>query len=235
MKRIYTGFAADPSPQQPLTTKGLDFLQDANKEMIQAICQNFIASNGYVYSSTVPYLITSNTSNYYFFNGELYLNIGTAVSAYFHIDNTPDGTADPLLFTDFINRNVHNDRYLYSDGINSSVLFLASAIVDVSPVSVTNITLLNSWLVYSTQNPAYKKNNNNVFFQGSITKTGINTGTIFTLPVNVRPSVDRHVICADAQAYTLNVLSISASTGNVSLIVSSSGSLIYLDGISYAL
>lgn len=239
MKRIDTTQETATS-WSPFKVESKAFMQDANKEMVQALCQNLISNYGLAYSPTVPYYIGQYNNLIFasdgvvFFNGELYIMKSNSGLTYAVIDTTSNAIADPTTFSDNTTHNIHKDRYLTFTNTLSGSLFPVANIISIYP-TVTNITLLNSWLVYSSQTPAYLKVNSNVFFQGSITKTGLNTGTIFTLPVNVRPSIDRHVICVDAQAYTLNVLSISASTGNVSLIVSSSSSLIFLDGISYAL
>lgn len=138
MKKINTGFAFDPSPQQPFTTKSLDFLQDANKEMITAICRNIISNHGLTYSSSVPYFISQYNTSFIsdgavFFNGELYiLEENVATLAYATIDTTPNATADPLLFSDGVDRNVHNNRYLTFTNTLLGSLFSIADIVDIS-------------------------------------------------------------------------------------------------------
>jgi hypothetical protein len=159
MKTINTSFVLDPSIQQPLTTKSLDFLQSGNKQALAIICRNIIKNHGLTYSATVPYLLTTNMlspivpfngDGTVFFNDEIYiLQENTASALYAIIDTTPDATADPLLFSDLVNRNVHNNRYLAFTNTLAGSLFAISAIVDVS----IPVTLLKPLIAYATSVP----------------------------------------------------------------------------------
>lgn len=152
MKKINTGFAVDPSPQQPFTTKSLDFLQDANKDMIAALCRNIISNHGLTYSSSVPYFISQYNTSFIsdgavFFNGELYiLEENVTTLAYATIDTTPNATADPLLFSDGVGRNVHNNRYLTFTNTLSGSLF---AIADIVNVSRAIAIIIPQWTAFT--------------------------------------------------------------------------------------
>lgn len=189
MKTINTSFVLDPSIQQPLTTKSLDFLQSGNKQALAIICRNIIKNHGLTYSATVPYLLTINMlspivpfngDGTVFFNDEIYiLQENTASALYAIIDTTPDATADPLLFSDLVNRNVHNNRYLAFTNTLAGSLFAISAIVDVS----IPVTLLKPLIAYATSVPVTAisssitvKFNNEETDAGSINNTS--TGAI---------------------------------------------------------
>jgi len=189
MKTINTSFVSDPSIQQPLTTKSLDFLQSGNKQALAVICRNIIKNHGLTYSASVPYLLSGPMfspivpfvgDGTVFFNDEIYiLQENTASATYATIDTTPDGTADPLLFSDLVNRNVHNNRYLAFTNTLAGSLFAISAIVDVS----IPITLLKPLIAYATSVPSTAisssltvKFNNEETDAGSINNTS--TGAI---------------------------------------------------------
>jgi hypothetical protein len=140
MKNINTSFVSDPSIQQPFTTKSLDFLQSASKQVIATICRNIVKNHGLTYSATVPYqlsqstgLVSFTTDGAIFFNDEVYILEENASSAlYATIDTTADATADPLLFSDLVNRDVHDNRYLTFTNTLAGSLFAVADIVDVS-------------------------------------------------------------------------------------------------------
>ena len=142
MKNINTSFVSDPSIQQPFTTKSLDFLQSGNKQALAIICRNIVKNHGLTYSATVPYLLTINMNSpivpfngdgTVFFNDEIYiLQENTSSALYAVIDTTPDATADPLLFSDLVNRDVHDNRYLTFTNTLAGSLFAIADIVDVS-------------------------------------------------------------------------------------------------------
>jgi len=236
MNRIDTSFAVDPSIQQPFTVKSLDFLQDANKEMVNALCKSMIRQAGYIYSGSIPYRIfASATIRYIFFNDELYFmqppvggdNIAVLITI-------PDPNADPLTFTDNVARNVHNQRIL--DPQNGSLgtgLFDLVNIVDISS-TVSGVTLLNSWTVSGTA-PTYEVRNNRVFINGGVSKAGGSSGIIMQLlPA---PSVQRTVTVnsASGAGYTPNSLIIDTS-GNVTLAANPGVTTgIQFDGCNYSL
>lgn len=103
-----------------------------------------------------------------------------------------------------------------------------------APPTITAPTLLNSWTAYSGATPSYEIVGDRVFLNGAFTKTGANTGVVFNLPVNARPSIARHVACIDGQNNTINYLTVS-TTGDVTIVVPGTSSLIFLDGLNFGL
>jgi hypothetical protein len=114
MNRIKTSDILDPTIQQPFTGKSLFFLQDANKEMSNAISKSIIQTSGYDIAATIPYIITTEASDLYvFYVDELYKMSATASGNNIAVLTvTDDPTADPVTFTDGTPRNVHNIRTL---------------------------------------------------------------------------------------------------------------------------
>lgn len=147
MKQIYTGYVVDPSIQQPYTAKSVDFLREGDREMIAIIIRNIISNKGLMYSTSVPYYVGSTTNlvgfptdGAIFFNDELYImRENTAGLDYCIIDTTPDPVADPVVFTDSISRNVHNNRYLTFTNVASGSLF---AIADIVGINLTAPTVV---------------------------------------------------------------------------------------------
>jgi hypothetical protein len=189
MKTINTSFVSDPSIQQPLTTKSLDFLQSGNKQALAVICRNIIKNHGLTYSASVPYQLSGAMispivpfvgDGTIFFNDEIYiLQENTAGGTYATIDTTPDGTADPLLFSDLVNRNVHNNRYLTFTNTLAGSLFALADTVDVSvPVALFKPLIADATSVPSTaiSSSLTVKFNNEETDAGSI--NNISTGAI---------------------------------------------------------
>jgi hypothetical protein len=227
MKKINTGFAVDPSPQQPFTTKSLDFLQDSNKQMIEIICLWIIRKEGYTYSTTVPYYISGYATGFtsegtIFFNGELYImEENYATLAYATIDTTPS-FIDPLLFSDGVGRNVHNNRYLTFTNTLSGSLFSMADIVNVASINPPwiNITIGSNWTIPATFTSfanvfQYKKNiNNEVQFRGyAKCVSGAGSSTIFTLPIGVIPLYFKKFIAYNGNAVVTGY--IDSTTGDV--------------------
>jgi hypothetical protein len=237
MKNIDITQIVDPLIQQPFTGLSLEFLQNGNKEMVNAFCHSIIKSKGLTFSSGSAYIIDSRYAYELaiFFYGELYLtNQSYSGSLYAHIDTTPDVTADPVVFTDAVSRNVHNNRYLYFDNISAGALFKVANIIDVySTVPFINITPATNWTVptpyiTSTNVFQYRKNvNNEIEFRGFVknTDTGA-TVTIFTLPVGSRPVNDKAFVIWASGAP-------SGSVYSVELIIYANGSVnAYVQGLA---
>jgi len=120
MKNINTNQIIDPSSEQPFTGRSLKFLQDYNAENLAGVVKAFILNSVGSYSLTVPYVISgcvvsdSNkdvTDGEIFYGGKFY-NLtgvnGTTNVAQFSAVKTQDPSADPLKFTDGVNKNVHD-------------------------------------------------------------------------------------------------------------------------------
>ena len=254
MRKIDVTQIVDPLIQQPFTGLSLDFLQEGNKQMMFAICQNIIKSHGLTYNVSVPYLIsaTSNTGftcdGVVFFNDEIYIMRENFASlTYATIDTTPDATADPLLFTDSINRNVHNNRYLEFTNTLSGSLFAIADIINITGHQViTTITVgsggsasafHNSW----GQSVAVKFRKNIdglVSLEGIATKATTSSGVIFTLPVGYKPTTQKYIACYLAQAGAIVTEFLVINTNgdvNLNYSPSSANTYLYLDGINFYL
>lgn len=126
MNRIITTDVLDPSIQQPFTANSLDFLQNA---AVEALVSFPAFTSRAAFNSGNPVVLYGCQrqslggsdykfySGYVYYSGEIYSfaginSIAIATNAEFKITVTNDGTADPVIFTDGISRNVHNVRKL---------------------------------------------------------------------------------------------------------------------------
>ena len=120
MNKIITTDVVDPLVQQPFTADSLDFLQDANKEMIKAYALSVI---GKIYDPTKYYIISGLDSygthqykeGYVFHDGELYYCPGksstTAFSGVPVLSLTETNASfDPVIFSDNTPHSVHKIR-----------------------------------------------------------------------------------------------------------------------------
>lgn len=162
MKKIDVSQIVDPSIQQPFTGLSLTFLQEASKEMTYALCRNIIKSKGYTFSPTTPYKISADNyggitgDGFIFYGNELYRSTEDTIGLdYALIDTTPDVVADPVLFTDSVNRNVHNNRYLTYSMSPIGALFAMANVIDVTGITYkvadeyTLLTQYSTSLTYS--------------------------------------------------------------------------------------
>lgn len=203
MRKIDVSQIVDPNIQQPFTGLSLDFLQTGTKQMVFALCWNIVKSKGLSYSSTVPYLISSTANAGFtsdgvvFYGGELYIMTENIASLqYAVIDTTPDATADPLLFTDNVSRNVHNNRYLTFSASATGALFDFNNIVDATglyqPATVVGSggsapAFGSGWT--ATDYVTFRKSGSGLItLGGSATKATLPDGIIFTLPTGYRPA-----------------------------------------------
>lgn len=120
MNKIITTDVVDPLVQQPFTADSLDFLQDANKEMIKAYALSVI---GKIYDTTKYYVVSGLDSygtnqykeGYVFHDGELYYCPGksstTAFSGVPVLSLTETNAPfDPVKFSDNTDHSVHKIR-----------------------------------------------------------------------------------------------------------------------------
>lgn len=124
MKNINTSQIVDPTSEQPFTGRSLKFLQDYEAENLAAIIKALIYQNLGSYSLNVPYVISGCvvtdsgkdvTAGEIFYGGKYYETTaldGATNVARFILTKTQDATADPVLFTDSVSKNVH-DIYKY--------------------------------------------------------------------------------------------------------------------------
>ena len=149
MNKIITTYVVDPLVQQPFTADSLDFLQDANKEMIKAYALSVI---GKIYDTTKYYIISGLynygthqlTEGYVFHDGELYYCPGKSTTTAF--TNIPvltfvetSAAFDPVTFSDASTHSVHKiRRFIISDAVSGSgAVDLYNCIVMGRPVSFT--------------------------------------------------------------------------------------------------
>lgn len=122
MNKIDTSQIVDPTSQQPFTGKSLTFLQDATFDSLNALARGIVG--GQNYSTSVVYSLNGLTisasviaNGYVFYNGEVYFVVGANTTAYVNVPvliayNPIDAAYDPIMFSDGVNKNVHNIRYL---------------------------------------------------------------------------------------------------------------------------
>lgn len=169
MNKIITTDVVDPLVQQPFTADSLDFLQDANKEMIKAYALSVI---GKIYDTTKYYVISGldsygthqYTEGYVFFNGELYYCPGKSNTTLFV--NTPvlnlvesNAPFDPVIFSDNTSHSVHKiRRFVMIDASSGS-----------GTVDLSACILIDKSITYSTTLKAYDGPGNEVLggFTGS--------------------------------------------------------------------
>lgn len=133
MKKIDTTQIVDPTSQQPFTGKSLKFIQDANLEVIAAA---MLAQIGSSYSATTVYVLSGLTisanviaNGYVFYGGEIYTIIGADTTAYADVpvikfQQPYDSTIDPIMFSDGVNKYVHELPQFYIDnGVSGSTAY----------------------------------------------------------------------------------------------------------------
>ncbi len=209
MNRIKTTDVVDPSIQQPLTTKSLDFLQDANKETTLALATAFIGDN---YDSTLPYILTGldiyGTHQYHegyvLYGGEVYYSAGKSGTTAFSnmpvmtITTTNDSIADPVTFTDGVARNVHNvRRMVLSDAVSGTGTFNLTAATRVQNSAKTYTPTLTATAIGGAVNSTgftgtatgkytFKHNTLNIYMNVTNVatfSTSVELG--FTIPISV--------------------------------------------------
>lgn len=169
MNKIITTDVVDPLVQQPFTADSLDFLQDANKEMIKAYALSVI---GKIYDTTKYYVISGldsygthqYTEGYVFHDGELYYCPGKSNTTLFV--NTPvlnlvesNAPFDPVIFSDNTSHSVHKiRRFVMIDASSGS-----------GTVDLSACILIDKSITYSTTLKAYDGPGNEVLggFTGS--------------------------------------------------------------------
>ena len=162
MNNILTNSILDPLVGQPWTGPSLNFLQGANKSMFLGVASSFVGDG---FSSAVPYVLqgvrptgtNQYTSGWMFYGDEMYFCLGkssitlTAQTVATLVDNPDTGGADPLTFTDGIQRNVHRNRFIILNDLpGGSGLFDFSAATYVIINKVDGIINDNAAQTYST-------------------------------------------------------------------------------------
>lgn len=206
MKQIDTTQIVEPNILQPFTGRSLKFLQGILTDTLIGLFRGLIGST---YNTSVPYAIqglgftgsvslpTAVFTGWIFFNDELYQCLGNgtpfAVGPVFNVSITQDPTADPLLFTDGNNRNVHNIRNLaVTDATPGSGLFNLSDVVYFQDSDIFNASVINGWTNFVTVK-YFKDRFGKMNIDGVITgAVGVPSSVImFVLPVGFRPTTQK--------------------------------------------
>lgn len=246
MNRIDTSNVSDPSLLQPFTANSLDFIQDANKEMITGLCKHIIATNNLSYSSSIPYRLYNVTgTDYVFFNDELYTMSNPGGSTNIAVLTTTYPAYDPTLFSDGITSfNVHGQRNLVqTNGTLGTGLFDLVDIVELGkPIQSTISTYLNGWVANTSpaSTPTYIKTFGRVKLSGIVSLTGSITGkqNILQLPAGYIPSEIRTFPCYINDSGTVKIGMLSVDTSGLviaqtSLFSGSTSNLVSLDSIIF--
>lgn len=141
MKKIDISQIVSPTSKQPFTANSLKFKQDYDAENYAALVKAFITQSTGSYSLTVPYVISgcvlsgtyNITAGEIFYGGSFYsvTALSTSVNPIrLILATTYDVTADPLIFTDGVAKNVH-EIYTYVSTDVASGGILASSLVSV--------------------------------------------------------------------------------------------------------
>jgi hypothetical protein len=139
MNHIDTSNINDPICEQPFTGPSLTFLQDSYKEAMAGIVPAIVGSEfsdsyQYIMKGILPLGSNQYSDGYVWAYGEIYYCVGkTSITAAhplcFTITTTPDASADPLLFTDGISRNVHNVvQVVLSDDVSGGDFLLSDCL-----------------------------------------------------------------------------------------------------------
>jgi hypothetical protein len=168
------------SNAMPIKSGTLQFLQDAHKETIAGLVTNILPNpiTGTVY--ILSGCVNSGTGSVYnisagviYYNGEIFNFDGISFTltglekAYARIETTQYITnADPVQFTDGVNRNVHNIRkFVVENTITSSGL-----------PEFKDFVMMNHWLKYDTKEIACDQTYANTYFDatglGRLERTG---------------------------------------------------------------
>ena len=246
MNRINTSNVVEPTLLQPFTANSLDFLQDANKEMIAALCKHIIATNNLAYSSSTPYRLYNVTgTDYVFFNDELYTMTNPGGSTNIATLSTTYPAFDPTLFSDGATSfNVHGQRNLIqTNGTLGTGVFDLVDIVELGkPIQTSIPSYLNGWVANTSpaSTPAYTKTFGRVKLSGIVSLTGSITGkqNILQLPAGFLPSEIRTFPCYINDSGTVKSGIVSVDTtgliiAQTSLFSGSTFNLVSLDSIIF--
>ena len=253
MDRIDTSNVVDPSILQPFTARSLKFLEDS---METQLAYALISAIGNTYSAATPYAIqgmeyvgfvntpSSIAGGYIFYDTKIYVAearlSAMATGSTYVLTQSQDLVADPLQFTDGVNRNVHDKfRMIPTDqALGSGTFDLNQVVYLTGTYSWTAASLLNSWSALNT--PKYRRDKDNVSAHGAVTNATIANAalSIFEFPAGDRPVNDTFVtvIVLNSGSYSARRCSIDAANGEVIVDVSGLANVtttVYLTGIKF--
>lgn len=245
-----------------------DFLQLAYQECVESIIRNFIGSsystsNGYILWGMLPSPPSSLTAGAIFYNGKIYLYPGGLVPASIfpnvtlvNISQTQYTTnADPVLFTDSNNYNVHNifsislssgtsgtgdicnfsalirlDSYA---GLRGDITTLQS---DIALGSWTTVAPSTGWTVGASSGfisapIKYRMNGSGqIWLRGNLIPTSTTPNLMCVLPIAPTQTMYFPVVNEGAGWGAVSI----DSSGNVRLVTTQTGGYaISLDGITF--
>ena len=246
----------------PVKSGTLDFLQTASSEMLVAIARSIVGKD---YSASTPYALygcnnLGSGSTYdiqegiILWNGVLYLfgggyipslPAGSTVYLIKYTSYAISSVADPVIFTDGVSRNVHQDTYMlvnYNTVAPSPTLgFDYSSLVLIWEMEYISVSSYGADVVSGTAK--YKINRDElVSLSGNVTLDASTptTTTLFTLPVGYRPINDLWLpIFAKSSTVTV-IASLKIDTAGIVTLQALSGTVanfnsfvVYLNGLSF--
>lgn len=240
MNNIKTSDIVDPSIGQPFTGYSLKFLQDANKEIFAGTVGGispyfFNASHPICLQGLQRALISGSTylfgSGYVYYQGEIYFHdfvYGQVINQHAILSaiTTNDATADPLIFTDGISRNVHNIRrmVIFDGALGSGTVNYEDLRFNYETWNFVTggVGFQSTWNEVSGNEVAYKRNGQGMIsLKGQFTGTTGSTGTIFTLPTEYRPFYNLTISVGIVNSY---------ANGNLFLNITSGGTISMVTG-----
>jgi hypothetical protein len=245
----------------PIKSGTLDFLQTASSEMLIALARSIVGKD---YSASTPYALygCNNTGSgtsyqiqegivlldgilYFTPNGYFTLPSGSDVYLVKGTGYVTSSVADPVLFTDGVSRNVHQDISMsiqYTPTAPSpTVGFAYSDLVIIWEMPYISVSSYGADVVSGTAK--YKINRDGlVSLSGNVTldATTPTTTTLFTLPVGYRPINDLWLPIFAKSSTTSVIASLKIDTAGVVILQATSGTaanfnshLVYLNGVSF--
>ena len=242
MNIINSNQIIDTNVQQPFTGTSLTFLQDASIEVLNALAQSLgqwqggtgadtyiltgfqrISIGGGNYAYTTGYIYDQTTNQIYFCKG-----IGSIAYANpkFTLLATPDGVADPCIFSDGSTKNVHYHYTVELNGAGTVINSYNNLLQSFTAIRTPLIVGGTGAAFEGTCTPAsagdslryWKDSSDIVHIQGGF-KPGGASGNVFQLPVGMRPVNDTEL------HYRVDATNIGASGGTttVEVIIYASG------------
>lgn len=157
MKKINTTQVISPTSKQPFTVNSLAFLQNALDEDKAAMVKAIVYGNLGSYSLTIPYVISgcvlsdSNkdvTAGEIFYGGKFYQTTavnGTTNIVQFILTKTYDATADPLIFSDGVSKNVHEIyKYVATDAATGGDFNATNLNYFLSAATLSRLSIITS-------------------------------------------------------------------------------------------
>ena len=258
--KIDTSQIVDPNTLQPFTGRSLQFLQDATQEQINHLA-NAMFTNGDDSGGGAKALwgveefdLGGNSFNFtagaVWYQGEINTMDSVVITindtAVVNIVTTNDPTADPLTFTDAVQRDVHNIRKMVvSDGASGSGEFNFSVITNILNVldiwhevgAAGEPVFKNSWVNQGGNDLRFSKRSAHIPIQQvhlrGLVDDGASGSVVFTLPGGYRP-LNLTTITLNVGVFTGETAVAQIETGgDVRIFYSGGSEPISFDGVSF--